>query len=140
MLTARQDQASNLVGPMLRSALILVQQPSMLALVGYNALTALWRWRNPRRLRGVLGGAVSGLVIPAHDEGHVISGDPRGPGRVLIPGDRVQHSGSRADRCSDDTARVATDAGVSVAERHDGAPGKGAALAWYLDRASTRPG
>jgi cellulose synthase/poly-beta-1,6-N-acetylglucosamine synthase-like glycosyltransferase len=39
-----------------------------------------------------------------------------------------------ADRCTDRTADVSSDAGVAVAERDDGPAGKGAALAWYLGR------
>lgn len=71
-------------------------------------------------------------VVPAHDEADVIGGiasdlagqdiDPERFGAWVI-----------ADRCSDGTADVAR-RHVSVAERRTGVGGKGAALAWYLDR------
>src|SRR4051812_22547884 len=46
-----------------------------------------------------------------------------------------------ADRCTDATAQLARAAGASVLERTDGPPGKGAALAWALERvlAESRP-
>jgi cellulose synthase/poly-beta-1,6-N-acetylglucosamine synthase-like glycosyltransferase len=116
---------------MLRTALIALQA-LMLALIGYNAVTALWGWRN--REPAVRGARERYLrvVIPAHDEGKVISGVLGDLAGSSYRGDRVD-TWVLADRCTDDTVRIATDAGVSVAERHGGPPGKGAALAWYLD-------
>ena len=117
---------------MLRSALIAVQA-LMLALIGYNAVTALWGWRNRKpAVRGARERLLR-VVIPAHDEGNVISGILGDLASSSYRGDRVD-TWVLADRCTDDTARIATDAGVSVAERHGGSPGKGAALAWYLDQ------
>ena len=117
---------------MLRSALIAVQA-LMLALIGYNAVTALWGWRNRKpAVRGARERLLR-VVIPAHDEGNVISGILGDLASSSYRGDRVD-TWVLADRCTDDTARIATDAGVSVAERHGGPPGKGAALAWYLDQ------
>jgi 1,2-diacylglycerol 3-beta-glucosyltransferase len=39
-----------------------------------------------------------------------------------------------ADRCADATAAVARDGGAECLERRDGPPGKGAAIAWAIDR------
>ena len=108
-------------------------QALMLALIGYNAVTALWGWRNRKpAVRGARERLLR-VVIPAHDEGNVISGILGDLASSSYRGDRVD-TWVLADRCTDDTARIATDAGVSVAERHGGPPGKGAALAWYLDQ------
>lgn len=38
-----------------------------------------------------------------------------------------------ADHCSDATAEIAADAGAKITKRINGEPGKGAALAWYLE-------
>ena len=117
---------------MFRSAL-LAAQALMLCLIGYNAVTALWGWRN--REPAVRGSRERFLriVIPAHDEGRVIAGVLGDLARSSYPADRVD-AWVLADRSTDDTVRIAKDAGVSIAERLDGSPGKGAALAWYLER------
>ncbi|MEX2250471.1 MAG: glycosyltransferase family 2 protein [Acidimicrobiia bacterium] len=119
-------------------AVSLIAQSLLLWLAGYNAVTALWGWRNrvpapkgvrQRKLR---------VVIPAHDEEAVI-------GRVLgdlaasdYPLEKVS-LWVLADRCTDMTIDVASGAGAHVADRHDGASGKGAALAWYLGRHPLAP-
>lgn len=111
--------------------LSLATQGLLVALAGYNAVTALWGWRNrvpaparqpSRRLR---------VVVPAHDEEQVIGGLLAD----LAAADYPAASTSVfviADRCSDGTAAVAVAHGVSVAERSSGMPGKGAALQWFL--------
>lgn len=127
----------NLVSPMIR-AVFLIAQSLLLCLAGYNAVTALWGWRNrvpatrgarQRRLR---------VVIPAHDEEAVI-------GRVLAdlaasdyPLEQVS-LWVLADRCTDATIDVASAAGAQVADRRDGTSGKGAALAWYLGQRPLDP-
>ncbi len=105
---------------------------ALLALIGYNLVVALFGWRDrlaapratepQRRFR---------VVIPAHNEGAVI-------GNLL--GDLSAATGSVqseivviADQCTDETASLAREAGVTVAERTEGSGGKGAALRWYLD-------
>ncbi len=101
----------------------------VLALIGYNLLTSLFGWRDPapvprgerrRRFR---------VVVPAHNEERVIEG-------VLGDLAAQNHPDARivviADHCEDRTAEIAVAAGVEVAERTDGAGGKGPALAWYL--------
>jgi cellulose synthase/poly-beta-1,6-N-acetylglucosamine synthase-like glycosyltransferase len=115
---------------MLQSA-FLAAQALLLGLIGYNAVTALWGWRN--RIPAIRGSRERFLrvVVPAHDEGRVISGILGDLARSSYPANRVE-IWVLADRCTDDTTRIANDGGVSVAERRDGVPGKGAALAWYL--------
>jgi cellulose synthase/poly-beta-1,6-N-acetylglucosamine synthase-like glycosyltransferase len=112
-------------------ALFLIAQTLLLSLAGYNAVTALWGWRDrrpaakgqrQRRLR---------VVIPAHDEESIIGG--------ILTDLAAAHYPSRhlnvwvlADRCTDRTVDIATQAGVQVARREEGPSGKGSALAWYL--------
>lgn len=116
----------------------LAAQWLLIALAGYNAVTALWGWRDRtpaamssprRRLR---------IVVPAHDEATVIGGVLIDLAAARYPDD-LHQVWVLADRCSDNTADVARSAGAQVAERTDGSPGKGAALAWYLDRHPLEP-
>jgi cellulose synthase/poly-beta-1,6-N-acetylglucosamine synthase-like glycosyltransferase len=118
--------------------LALIAQALILALAGYNAVTALWGWpdrppaakgRRERNLR---------VVIPAHNEEKVIAGILGDLTRADYPTDHLERW-IIADRCSDRTAEIATGMGVGVARRDDGPPGKGAALAWYLDEHPLRP-
>ena len=111
----------------------------IVSLVAYTALTALFGWPNPavpsrgtraRRFR---------VVVPAHEEGHVLAG--------LLTGLKTQDYPPTlitiwvvADRCSDDTAAVAAAAGAAVDERSDGPAGKGPALRWHLERHPLDPG
>lgn len=112
--------------------LVLIAQATLAALIVYNSITALWGWRDrrpaaaatPRRFR---------VVVPAHNEEHVIGGllsdlqaqdHPRDCYTIWV----------LADRCEDRTAETATAAGAEVDERWDGEPGKGPALAWHLRR------
>lgn len=105
-------------------------QWSLLALVAYNAVIALWGWRTPapappgprrRRFR---------VVVPAHDEEAVIE-------RLLTDLRSQDYRPSAyevvviADRCTDATARVAA-RHARVVERTGGRPGKGPALADHL--------
>ena len=106
-------------------------QVLLLLLIAYNAITALWGWRNRRpasrgeRLR------ILRVVIPAHNEESVIEG-------VLADLGDSDYTPSHlrlwvlVDRCTDRTSELATEAGALVAERQDGPTGKGSALAWYL--------
>jgi cellulose synthase/poly-beta-1,6-N-acetylglucosamine synthase-like glycosyltransferase len=105
----------------------------VIVLAAYNAVTALWGWRNrtpappsdrTRALR---------VVVPAHDEEAVLGGllgDIKASG---YPPDRFSVT-VIADRCSDRTVEIGRSAGADVVERSDGQPGKGAALSWYLAR------
>ncbi len=119
-------------------AFFLIAQSLLLCLAGYNAVTALWGWRNrvpaprgarQRRLR---------VVVPAHDEEVVI-------GRLLTdlaasdyPRDQVS-LWVLADRCTDKTIDVSEAAGAQVADKQDETSGKGAALAWYLGQRPLDP-
>ncbi|HEX2028768.1 MAG TPA: glycosyltransferase family 2 protein [Nitriliruptorales bacterium] len=106
-------------------------QWSLLALVAYNAVIAMWGWRTPppaptgprrRRFR---------VVVPAHDEEAVID-------RLLTDLRSQDYRPSAyevvvvADRCTDATARVAA-RHARVVERTGGPAGKGPALAAHLD-------
>ena len=76
------------------------------------------------------------VVIPAHDEAAVI-------GKLLDDLEEQTHEDYSvwviADRCTDGTVDLASGR-VAVDERRDGPDGKGAALAWHLDRHPLEPG
>lgn len=109
---------------------VLAAQVTLIALAGYNGMTALWGWRNRRPAPP--GGRTRRLrvVVPAHDEESVVLG-------VLDDLARTDYHSRQvwviADRCTDSTAAVAHTAGAKVAERADGPAGKGAALSWFLN-------
>ena len=105
-------------------------QAILLAIAGYNAVVALWGWKN--RTPAEVGARRRHLrvVIPAHNEESVIAGilgdlgsDPYPAAEVVV----------LADRCTDSTVTMAVDSGALVAERTEGGGGKGAALSWYLE-------
>ncbi len=72
------------------------------------------------------------VILPACDEATIIGETVRrvlslfSPNQVFVI----------ADHCQDGTAGVARKAGARVYERHDGLPGKGAAVAWLLKAAA----
>jgi cellulose synthase/poly-beta-1,6-N-acetylglucosamine synthase-like glycosyltransferase len=118
--------------------LLRVVEVSMIGLIGYNLLVAVFGWRNPsppppgtrhRRLR---------VLIPAHNEAGVVKGLLDDLSAQDYPADRYE-TWVLADRCSDDTSDVAKHHGARVAERVDGPDGKGNALAWYLGQHSLEP-
>jgi len=118
--------------------LALIAQAVLLALAGYNAVTALWGWpdrapapkgRRERNLR---------VVIPAHNEEKVIAGILGDLTRADYPSDHVEIC-VIADRCSDRTEAIAAGFEASLAHREQGSEGKGAALAWYLGEHPLRP-
>ncbi len=105
-------------------------QAILLTIAAYNAVVALWGWKNRtpaevgarrRRLR---------VVIPAHNEESVIAGILQDLGSDPYPAVEVV---VLADRCTDSTVTMALDSGALVAERTDGEGGKGAVLSWYVD-------
>jgi len=105
----------------------------VLAFVVYGAATALFGWPHPvaaptgertRRFR---------VVVPAHDEGHVIGALIADIVAQQYPAPLIA-TWVIADRCSDDTAAVAAGFGAAIDARTEGEPGKGAALHWHLDR------
>lgn len=107
-------------------ALLLTAQGLLAALAGYNAVVAIWGWRNREPAPAGRHGHRLRVVIPAHDEEAVIGG---------ILGDLASVPGAVvwviADGCSDGTAAVARASGATVTER-TGSGGKGAALADHL--------
>jgi len=112
-------------------AIALIAQFALLALAGYNAVTAVWGWpdrapahKGPRRRR-------LRVVVPAHDEETVITGILTDLDRAEYPADQVK-VWVIDDRSTDHTADIAMGHGANVARRVDGLAGKGAALAWYL--------
>ena len=116
----------------------LTAQAALLGLAGYNAVTALWGWRarapapkapEQRRIR---------IVIPAHDEAAVIEGILGDMAGADYP-DKLRQVWVLADRCTDSTVQIARTASARVAERDDGEPGKGAALAWFLEQHPLEP-
>lgn len=78
------------------------------------------------------------MLIPAHNEAGVVGALLADLGAVHYPRELVRVV-VLADRCTDETAAVAAAAGVDVRERHRGADGKGALLAWHLDREPLEP-
>ncbi len=112
-------------------------QALLIALIAYNTITALWGWPHavaappgPRRRR-------LRVVVPAHDEEAVIGGLLADLAAQDYPTAQVSVV-VVADRCEDGTALVAAPL-AAVAERREGQPGKGPALAWYLDRQPLEP-
>lgn len=111
-------------------ALFKASQVLILGLAGYNAVTALWGWRNrdpappgprSRRMR---------VVVPAHNEAGVITDLLSDLASQDYPPD-LTDVWVIADRCTDATAEVASVL-ARVAVRREGEGGKGEALAWYL--------
>ena len=112
--------------------ILLAIEAVLLTLVAYTAVTALFGW--PRPQTAAVGNRLRAfrIVIPAHDEGHVIDS--------LLADLAVQNYPAPlvtiwviADRCRDDTATVSAGAGAAVDVRQEGTGGKGAALTWHLE-------
>lgn len=105
-------------------------QAALLGLAAYNGAVALRGWRNrapaPRRRPETR----FRVVIPAHNEAAVISLILDDLEAAHYPADLLDVC-VIADRCDDATAEIARSR-WRVAERRDGEPGKGPALAWYL--------
>jgi len=118
--------------------LSLTAQAAVILLAGYNAVTALWGWRDRTPAPVAARRRNLRIVVPAHNEEIVIAGLFEDLARVDYPGDMHQ-VWLLADRCTDRTVEIAHRAGALIAERTDGVPGKGAALAWYLDHHPLQP-
>ncbi|MFJ4456594.1 glycosyltransferase family 2 protein [Pseudomonas sp. NPDC089392] len=77
------------------------------------------------------------VLIPAHDEASIIRATLATVGPQLLEGDRLLVV---ADNCTDDTARLAREAGAEVVERHDALlRGKGYALDFGVRHLAQRP-
>lgn len=74
------------------------------------------------------------VLVPAHDEERLLGSTLDALTNLDYPCDRYEIH-VVADNCSDQTAAIARVHGVDVHERTDpDSPGKGAALAWLIDR------
>lgn len=111
--------------------LLLVFQALVVVLAGYNLAVAAWGLRDQSTIRRGTRRRQLRILIPAHNEQAVIGrlltdlaaqDYPREHTRVVV----------LADRCTDGTATAV--GATEVVERNDGPDGKGAALAWYLER------
>ena len=111
--------------------IVLFAQAGVMLLAGYNAVTALWGWRDRKVAPVSKRDLHFRVLVPAHDEESVIGGVLGDLDRSSYPRD-LYEVWVLADRCTDGTAEVALGGGAKVTERSDGPPGKGAALAWYL--------
>jgi cellulose synthase/poly-beta-1,6-N-acetylglucosamine synthase-like glycosyltransferase len=111
--------------------LLLVSQALVVVLAGYNLAVAAWGLRDQAAIRRGTRRRRMRIVIPAHNEQGVI-------GRLLSDLEAQDYPREHttvvvlADRCTDGTATAA--GATEVVERNDGPDGKGAALAWYLER------
>lgn len=110
-----------------------VVQSAVLALVAYDTALASAGWstrppapagRRQRRFR---------VLVPAHDEGHVLPGVLRDLTDQDYQRERVRLV-VLADGCSDDTVQVAQAHGVVVDARDEPSGSKGRVLAWHLAR------
>ncbi len=97
----------------------------------YEALISLFGLRTPAIGTPATPRIRVRAIVPAHDEGAVIEGIAADLAAQEYPDDLLE-SVVIADRCTDDTARRASDH-VGVAIRSSGGGGKGAAISWYLD-------
>ncbi|MBI4564509.1 MAG: glycosyltransferase [Planctomycetes bacterium] len=73
------------------------------------------------------------VLVPARHEGSFLRESLEHLGRVTRGSIPIYVI---ADRCDDDTAAQARRVGAHVYERTDGPPGKGAAIAWFLEAAA----
>lgn len=88
-------------------------------------------YRKPRTTRFL-------ILIPAHNEEDGLPDTLHSLSSVQYPKELVQIV-VIADRCADDTAKVARTGGARCLERNEGPGGKGAAMSWamhVLDRKS----
>lgn len=77
------------------------------------------------------------VLVPAHDEASIIRATLATIGPQLVEGDRLLVV---ADNCTDDTARLAREAGAEVVERHDALlRGKGYALDFGVRHLAQQP-
>ena len=116
---------------MLRLFVLAAQVPIVL-LAAYNAVVALWGWRNAAAAPKGSRSRLVRIVVPAHNEEAVLSALVADLGAQEYPPDRYDVV-VVADRCDDGTAAAVVKPARAV-ERTEGEGGKGAALSWYLER------
>lgn len=107
-----------------------ITQALIAALAGYNAIVALWGWKDRTPAPPVEARKMR-VVVPAHNEAGVIGNLVADLQAQDYPVDLTE-TVVVADRCSDGTVHASEPA--RVVERREGAEGKGAAIGWYLDR------
>jgi cellulose synthase/poly-beta-1,6-N-acetylglucosamine synthase-like glycosyltransferase len=99
--------------------------------VAYSSIISLWGFRNQPGTPASSGVRPVRAVVAAHNEATVIAGVA-----ADLSGQAMDNGALRAvvvaDRCSDDTAAIASEH-VEIAVRLSGDGGKGAAIKWYLD-------
>ena len=79
------------------------------------------------------------ILIPAHNEQSTVTGILASCQNLNYPVDRWEVC-LVADNCSDDTAQIARDYGVTVLERNDASKtGKGHAVSWAIRQLENRP-
>ena len=71
------------------------------------------------------------ILIPAHNEEDGLPETLKSLSTIQYPKDLV-HIAVIADRCADDTAKVARAGGAQCLERSEGPGGKGAAMSWAM--------
>ncbi len=113
-------------------ALAIAAQLIVLTFAAYTLVTALWGLPSPESAPRGKRGRRFRVVIPAHNEAKVIGNLLDDLGGQRYPSELVRVV-VLADRCTDDTATSVGDR-AEIAERFSGRDGKGAALAWYLER------
>jgi len=122
---------STLRSVMLRLFVLAAQVPIVL-LAAYNAVVALWGWRNAPPAAAGSRSLLVRVVVPAHNEEAVVPALIADLGSQDYPTDRYNVV-VIADRSTDGTAAAVVQPARAV-ERTGGEGGKGAALAWYLER------
>lgn len=102
------------------------------ALIVYNLAVAVAGWRDPTRAAHGQRERRFRIVIPAHNEEMVIA-SLVGDLKNLSYRPSLFTISVVADRCTDQTASRAREAGADVWERAVGPDGKGEVLRWFLD-------
>jgi cellulose synthase/poly-beta-1,6-N-acetylglucosamine synthase-like glycosyltransferase len=97
----------------------------------YSSFIALWGLKTPTDRNADQSTHRIRVVVAAHDEATVIAGVAEDLASQDYPQELLR-ANVIADRCTDDTAKVAGGF-IEVIEREVGGGAKGAAIAWYLE-------
>ena len=117
--------------------LALAAEVGLLTLVGYNLLIALAGWPNRLPAPPGAGRRRMRVVIPAHNEGHILGNLLDDLAVQDYPADLIT-VWVIADRCTDRTVDIAA-VRAQVDVRTEGPEGKGEAIAWHLGRHPPEP-
>jgi cellulose synthase/poly-beta-1,6-N-acetylglucosamine synthase-like glycosyltransferase len=112
--------------------LLAVAQLVVAALIFYNLATAIPGWKHPITAGRVARSRRFRVTVPAHNEETVIASVVDDLRSLSYPSTQFTIS-VLADRCTDETATRAREAGAEVVERLEGPDGKGAVLRWYVE-------